>query len=323
MPYQTKDEYMKVVDQYLETLNDFEEVWVPLVYGPICKDSYMISNHGRIYSNLRKTILKPIYRKSQVNYGLRTSDGKPRSFIASRLVASTFIQIPSDLIEQGYDNKTLIVLHKDGIVHHNATFNLEWTVRGKTTAHAHKLGLINHTKINTSHVKLTTDQIHLICQYLEKELSIKEIVNTVDFEVTPTAISNIKNGMTRSDISKQYNIKRTHKPHLSHAAIDNIIADINNDKNISYIELAIKYNVSEFTIRRIAYKYSDNIVSRVRKPRTMYKYSDELIHAVCKDIESGEYTLSEISKKHVLPISLISAVKTHKSRTSISKNYNF
>lgn len=54
-----------------------------------------------------------------------------------------------------------------------------------------------------------------------------------------------------------------------------------------------------------------------------YTISLETIHAICKDLEKKEYSDYELARKHGVKREYVKDLRTHRRRTSITKDYNF
>ena len=54
-----------------------------------------------------------------------------------------------------------------------------------------------------------------------------------------------------------------------------------------------------------------------------YTISLETIHAICKDLEKKEYSDYELARKHGVNREYVRDLRTHRRRTSITKDYNF
>jgi len=109
-----------------------EELWKDVIgYEGL----YKISNKGNLYSLISKKIIKPskAYAPNKKNgYYLRyymSKDGKRGKVMAHRLVAMTFIGLPSD--------EKYCVNHIDGDKTNNNVENLEWCTLSKNIKHAY------------------------------------------------------------------------------------------------------------------------------------------------------------------------------------------
>lgn len=103
-------------DKRIITRSKKGEVWQP-IQG---YENYFISNHGRVYSILKKKLLKQELVRGYYYRVKITTSHKYVHFRVHRLVASAFIPNP--------DNKP-IVHHKDGNAKNNKADNLQWVTR--------------------------------------------------------------------------------------------------------------------------------------------------------------------------------------------------
>lgn len=94
---------------------------------------YLISNHGKVWSCLKKKELK------QYNNGLGylkvNLDGK--QYFVHRLVGQEFVENPNDKPD---------INHIDGIKSNNHWKNLEWVTKSENTKHAYSIGSMKPMK---------------------------------------------------------------------------------------------------------------------------------------------------------------------------------
>lgn len=124
-----------------------KEIWKDI---PRYEGYYQASNQGRIKSLLfqsnvhnkkypREKILKQKIDKTNSWHVDLWKDGKHKTYLVARLVATTFLD---DLIETD-----MTVNHKDGNRLNNNIENLEWLTRGDNIRHAFDNGLMPYRKI--------------------------------------------------------------------------------------------------------------------------------------------------------------------------------
>lgn len=120
---------------------------------------YLISDDGKIYSQITNKYLKPF--KNRRGYCLVDINVNGKSYTRQlhRLVALTFIDNPLQLET---------VNHKDGNKENNAASNLEWMTVLDNVRHAWKTGLVKprYGTDNPANV-YSEEQIHNVCKMLE------------------------------------------------------------------------------------------------------------------------------------------------------------
>jgi len=177
----------------LTSPNSKQEIWKDVIGF---EGNYEISNLGRlkglaIPKNLKNnyTYIKPelILKLYKINSGYFCAglhkDGKSKTHLIHRIVATAFISNP--------ENKT-DVNHKNGIKDDNRAENLEWCTHSENLIHAHKIGLKKPTvgeKANGS--KLTEEQVLHI---RNSKLSRKQL--QIMYNIQLNTISNIINRKT-------------------------------------------------------------------------------------------------------------------------------
>lgn len=93
---------------------------------------YMITSFGRVYSKITNRFLRTSKHKCGYLKASLSKDGKTRTFLVHRLVASNFLDNPDNLPE---------VNHKDGNKENNHIDNLEWVSTSVNTKHAYENNL--------------------------------------------------------------------------------------------------------------------------------------------------------------------------------------
>ncbi len=231
------------------------EIFYKIDFLNIKKDTYIISSYGRIFSlNTNKEMThstnETLYRQIQ----LAMEDGygnqfNRKSFRIHRLVAMAFIVKTVEDIILGRD----IVNHKNLIKNDNHVWNLEWVTEQENRLHA----LQNNAEYyyNLPHLfkpiqeqesqwgkgiakgdrngksRLTEEQVHFICQGLERGLSPKECCQMAGIEwneANSSLINNIKGGRRRQDIASQYNINTVARPQFDYGLIEPKIYELLN-----------------------------------------------------------------------------------------------
>lgn len=155
-----------------------------------------------------------------------------------RLIATEFIEI--------IPNKTF-VNHKDGDKTNNNVSNLEWCTNSENGKHAHLTGLCDVVGENNPLSKHSDDQIHEVCDLLEKGYKNDKI-----HKLTGTGIgviSAIRCGNLWKHISKGYYIKRSNRAHFDDETIHNICKDLKD--NIPVKQISSTYKIKEEYVRGI------------------------------------------------------------------------
>lgn len=185
----------------MNNLIEFEQ-WLPLTENiiPNIRPFYMVSNFGRVYSTYSNKIIKEFEYPNTGYYhiGLRMQDNTSKHFTIHRLVMMVFH--PIDNPEEFEAN------HKDGYKSNNYDYTLEWCTRYDNIQHAWVNDLYHQGEDHHNAI-LTNEQVHIICQGLEKNLPYNEISNLAGIEFTSTistCISDIKAGRRWKIISSQY-----------------------------------------------------------------------------------------------------------------------
>lgn len=178
------------------------------------KDSYWVSNFGNIYSVNIGRFLAPAISQGYMTVQLAMLDGSRRTFYIHRLVAMAFIE-NSDPIHN------IEVNHKNLNRSYNFFHNLEWVTKRENIEHelANKDtpsivvsadSVWSHPSYGSKNgmAKLTEDQIHLICSYMEQGYSNKEIMDLCQLHgiINPNYLISISTGKRWKTIVSQYNL---------------------------------------------------------------------------------------------------------------------
>ena len=198
------------------------EVWKPVTYPTVKDNSYMISNHGRVYSIKKEKILKPAikttYRdngecRSYLEVVLKKSDivNKQRQYVdilIHRLVAWEFVNNP----KPGVFN---FVHHINNDSFENYYENLEWTDNQNNQIDARDNGFHNPRKgDNHPNVVYNSQIVTEICEMIyntndNSDYIIKYILNKykyLNFKYTNliSLINHLQKGDRHKDIVKKY-----------------------------------------------------------------------------------------------------------------------
>lgn len=193
------------------------EVWYPVFDSvvPYVQPYYYISNFGRLYSTMYKNGVGGIrkinphkdgYIKTTLRLQPNEENRDETHIMMHRLVMLTFDP------QVDKDTDKLLVNHKDGNKSNNRVDNLEWCTNQENIQHAYGMNLINSKRGEQHHSSThTDDQIHKICQGLEKGLDLTETAIYAGIEPTyenRRYISRIKQEDIWTHISSQYNIPK-------------------------------------------------------------------------------------------------------------------
>lgn len=124
-----------------------------------------------------------------------------------RILAALFIPIPTELLQQGHTQQTLVPNHKDGIKHHNDLDNLEWVTQKRNTEHAYENYLAMTSMGENSHLAtITEQQAYEICCLLEEypPLMVSQMTG-----VNRSVVNHIKYGESWKDLTKNFNFAKT------------------------------------------------------------------------------------------------------------------
>ena len=121
-----EQEYL--TDDDIKRLETEPEIWKDI---PGYEGYYQASNYGRIRTfkiNGKPQIMRAALLNGYYRLALKKND-QSRSYMVHRLVAMTFLELPQELLDQGYTIDTLEVNHKDECKTNNKIENLEWCTR--------------------------------------------------------------------------------------------------------------------------------------------------------------------------------------------------
>lgn len=209
--------------------------------------NYAVDVDGKIYN--RKTGNALAQRLNRDGYLVVElwKENKKTVYTVHRFVAKAFIPNPDNLP---------CVNHKDGNKANNKVENLEWVTYSQNTIHAFELGLMKAKQGEDVHNSvLTEEQVHKICQLMEKgyrNIDIYEITG-----VEKHLLKNIRNHGCWPHIRDQYNI-----PKKSRVVSENTVKWIcemivNGMRNMEIVKEADNPKVTKSLVsqikRRVAY----------------------------------------------------------------------
>ena len=163
----------------------------------------------------------------------RVNLGSVHRVAIHRLVAHHFVPKPKYLVDQGLNEKTLVVNHLDGNKLNNRWDNLEWTTHTGNLAHAYATGL--------RHITIDKHLLEHIWQCLQEGYS-----DTYISRETGISVSNVSH--IRQGIYPRYRTdKYTWSKHSGNRLDRDTIFSIYDEfmyTDMSNYELSRKYNVS-------------------------------------------------------------------------------
>lgn len=177
---------------------------------------YMISNYGRVVSfhKNKSKLLKNFKTKSGYEYICLSHNGADKWCFIHRLVAEYFIEIPKELLQQGYSYNNLEVNHKNGTYDgksDNRYTNLEWVTSSENKYHAYNTGLKKKGEESPASI-YSEDKIIAACDLLEEnKLSVRKIT-----EMTGIPYSTLAQLLTKNqwkDITEKYDFSKRKKQH--------------------------------------------------------------------------------------------------------------
>lgn len=179
------------------------EFWKQLACFNVNPNLYEISNYGNIRYKESGIIIKQYIGNSGYYFiGLLTIEGKTYPYLVHRLVAASFILFRH--VEQTQVN------HIDSNKLNNNINNLEWSTPTQNTHHAMEYGNFQFCE-DRYNAKFTNEEVHHICKMLQEGYDYKDILNSINVEITPNnldSIGNIKRGITYTKISKDYDFSK-------------------------------------------------------------------------------------------------------------------
>lgn len=164
---------------------------------------YSISNYGRVYTHyFNRLLVIDLNHGGYPHVQLKLKNGKYLNTSIHRLLMLIYRYVDN--------NNELYVNHINGCKTDFDFDNLEWVTPSENVRHALETGLIQ--KINEDHPNaiITNEQAHYICKRLEDGLISTDILRELGLEnnlANLSVISNIRQGYTWKNISKDYNIK--------------------------------------------------------------------------------------------------------------------
>lgn len=260
------DEELKEV-KYQDTMDEMKEKWKWITVDGI-RTHYKISNFGRL-KNKKTKVIKDFKESKSRYYAAKIvhydKDGNRHEYSTTihRLVAMYFCKIPKRHLEKGLSFEDLVPNHKDGVKHHNASFNLEWVTQKENSNHAWKEGLCDSFRGEKCHLaKMTEEDAIEICELIMQKKSTKEIQKITGR--SKKQIQHIRNKESWKHITKNYDFPKlgTAIPNtLLNRDIENICKLIAQG-DLSDPKIAVQFGCSREYIRDIRLKKRKKEISQ-------------------------------------------------------------
>jgi hypothetical protein len=241
--------------EYVDKLSKKKEKWKKIkIDGK--KTDYSISNFGNIANNK----LGKVYNldNTDSNRYIRwaiTINGKTTRFLVHRLVAMYFCEIPKRYKKKGLTFDDLVVNHKNGIKHCNASFNLEWVTTKENSDHAWKTGLCDEIRGEKAHLaKITEKEAVQICELIMKKKSNKEICEIMN--VGNKTVQHIRSGECWKHIVSKYKFPKLGNSVPFKITDDTIhkICKLIEENKLTDTEIGNKFDVSRKMVNDIRLK---------------------------------------------------------------------
>ena len=161
---------------------------------------YKVSNKGRFLKIKDGTEILPSFvPDGYLGIKLVSDEGKRTTMRVNRVVLLSFCPIDHPELYEAN--------HIDGNKEKNELDNLEWTTPGDNQRHAYRNNLRKPISAHQcSLTKHSDEEVKKICEFLEKGLSIEEIIlKCKKFNTSREYINSIRKRKIRKEISKDYN----------------------------------------------------------------------------------------------------------------------
>lgn len=246
-----------------------EEEFKEVKYPDIIECGYIVSSHGRVFSNITNRFLQPSRTfKDYLTVNLKTITGDQKRVPVHRLVAFEFCE--------GRSESRNFVNHKDSDRQFNNIINLEWVTRKENDEHGRKYGMVRESLLSRGFNFYEEEFIHKICYELEQgtkqSIILKMcITDGISKSAAKRLIYSLKYKQGWKDITSEYNYDFG----------DNAGFTIYGDELICEIcrLLEMKYETGEIVSKinkdnLYDYKKLTKIIWNVKNKKTHVKISD-------------------------------------------------
>lgn len=178
------------------------------VIDPVDK-SYIISNKGSLYHNIRNRLTRINGHIDEDGYKRITmdcTDGKRHCIGIHKLVLSAFYNTPN------IEELKIMTNHYDGNKVNNDITNLEWVTNKENGDHAIATGLHKMHGVDNPNNKLSENDVRKICSLLESGKYCYTEIGKM-FGVSYVNISDIHKGKIWSQVSKDYDMTKHKSRH--------------------------------------------------------------------------------------------------------------
>lgn len=188
----------------------FEERWLPITEKSVpgvMPGYYMISDEGRVWSNVRNTFLKPTPTwNGYYRVCLAINHVGSRYYLIHRIVMIEFACIPTYMDMQ--------INHFNGDKSKNVIWNLEWMTASANIQHAFNNGLKIATKgEDCSYATITNEQADQIGYLLATtDLQHKQIAEMIG--CSKSVVTDISVGSTWKSVYEKYNLESRKKQYI-------------------------------------------------------------------------------------------------------------
>ena len=279
-----------------------KEIWKKIIIDDFVTD-YYVSSLGRVYSEITKTILKPLPTNSgYVRVRIYYNNSSAYKSI-HRLVAIAFLQ--------NIDNLS-VVNHKDGNKLNNKVSNLEWASYSDNINHAYIHNLRKVKYGDESHMsKYSRKQITLACQLMEQgTYTLQEIELVTDIDIAMLYL--IKRRISWINVSKFYDVENCKQTKSNYSEDDiELVYKLLEENKLSVYDIMDRTGVKTSTIYNI-------ISNRLEK----FSYLNEIYDISKYTTYDKINEIPQSIKDEIITRIKNSNISTKDISLEISKSYN-